>query len=783
MSRLIRCRERPSSSPRLSERAVISLSDRSYDLREYADGSGSQDVDRTALEAQRARLRAELDRSRYEAPEYAWLAERDVGYFGFLYDRRVYDPQRRLFPVDELVDRVRATYGALDSILLWTTYPRLGIDSRSQIDHLLGVPGGRPALRRLIDQFHSRDVRVLIPYLPVDVTRAADSSLPKESSRAATLRAYAAYAELVAELEVDGVFLDTAGAGDPAFRDALDRARSGVAMLTEYVPTEAQSAASCTAGTLPFEHRPNNLPLTWWGAVWQRPEDVPLDVVTMRWLEPRYSLTGNLGHYPIHDNQCPYVAADFFHGMGHQVIENLFGRTVTFSPEATRILRRSALLRRTYRAAFLDPGWQPYVPTLHPSLLAHRWHGSGYRVYTLFNASASAVGGDLLSIELDGGKPEIHDAWTGRAARARYVETGERRFMVISGTIDSQRCGCIVVAGAPAHNASGAGGNRVPSTVEAPLPQLPGVDTTDDPYLPIQQEPRFQTAQPPPLSRSYRRTDLPPESLFIPGGRYLFRIEGTHTVPEGGCYDYPDRGEHAARMVNVGALAVARTEVMNAAFADFLVATRYEPADPGSFLRHWERAGYDLTTDRAAAADRGAGAKPWEWRIPDGAESHPVVWVSLDDARAYAKWAGMRLPTEEEWQWFAGGPDQLRWPWGDEFDPDRCNGIDGTQGTNRDIIGAEGGPTAVDTYAAGATPTGILDLCGNVWELTESYRQTGYVRYVILKGGCHYRAGGSLWFQPGGAQPVPRHAKMLLLTPQTDRAATIGFRCVAELSV
>ena len=82
----------------------------------------------------------------------------------------------------------------------------------------------------------------------------------------------------------------------------------------------------------------------------------------------------------------------------------------------------------------------------------------------------------------------------------------------------------------------------------------------------------------------------------------------------------------------------------NAQFGEFLKATAYQPKHPENFLRHW--------TD----------GKP-----PAGREDHPVVYVDLDDARAYAAWAGKRLPTEEEWQYAAQGPNALKYPWGNEM--------------------------------------------------------------------------------------------------------------------
>src|SRR5688572_16609426 len=129
----------------------------------------------------------------------------------------------------------------------------------------------------------------------------------------------------------------------------------------------------------------------------------------------------------------------------------------------------------------------------------------------------------------------------------------------------------------------------------------------------------------------------------IPGGQYHYHA--THRWREGGFVLF-DAGP---REVEVRPFLMDRYEVTNADFRRFLDATGYQPAEPHSFLRHWS-AGYPV--ERA---------------------DHPVTWVSLDDARPYAGWAGKRLPTDIEWQWAAQGADGRRWPWGMDFDATACN--------------------------------------------------------------------------------------------------------------
>jgi hypothetical protein len=107
-----------------------------------------------------------------------------------------------------------------------------------------------------------------------------------------------------------------------------------------------------------------------------------------------------------------------------------------------------------------------------------------------------------------------------------------------------------------------------------------------------------------------------------------------------------------------------------------------------------------------------------------GKEDHPVCSISWDDAVAYAKWAGMQLPTEEQWEKAARGTDGREYPWGNEWQQ-YCNTMEAG------IIDT----TPVGYYSPfGDSPYGCVDMSGNVWEWTNSWYGDAYI-WRTLRGG------------------------------------------------
>ncbi len=130
---------------------------------------------------------------------------------------------------------------------------------------------------------------------------------------------------------------------------------------------------------------------------------------------------------------------------------------------------------------------------------------------------------------------------------------------------------------------------------------------------------------------------------------------------------------------------------------------------------------------RYVAATGRRAPSNWEGgRAPGKLLDHPVTGVSFFDAMAYAEWLGRTLPTEEQWEKAARGTDGRDYPWGDRFNVRNLNSR----------ASKLRGTSIVYRYPQGASPFGVMDLAGNVWEWTVSWFDLD-ADLKVLKGGCH----------------------------------------------
>ncbi len=269
-------------------------------------------------------------------------------------------------------------------------------------------------------------------------------------------------------------------------------------------------------------------------------------------------------------------------------------------------------------------------------------------------------------------------------------------------------------------------------------------------------------------------SEIPSEMILVPAGEF------TMGTPEGSD-GFPD--EHPERRIYLGAFLLDRFEVTNQDYAAFAHATGHRsPTHSNPDRTLWENG-----------------------RPMPGIENHPVVNIGWDDAVAYCRWSGKRLPPEAEWEKAARGTDARRYPWGNDWEFTRANSasfwakrtIEFSSGSDWDAfwVTGEGAHLAkkhgirgevltmpVGSFPQGASPYGALDMAGNVAEWVADWFDPTYYRNAPLtdpqgpsRGTIKAMRGGS-WLKPA----------MSLRTTDRDwgtidsRPSGAGFRCAKD---
>jgi formylglycine-generating enzyme required for sulfatase activity len=650
------------------------------------------------------RIRIGYNGARYDVPALKWTQSSFFQPQMMVEDRYFYDPVAHRYTVDRYLDDVEKRYGGIDAVLIWPTYPNMGIDNRNQDDMIRSMPGGVAGVRQMIADFHRRGVRVLFPMMMWDQgTRDPGMAWPDS------------IASLMAEIGADGINGDTQDGVPLAFSAAADKVGHPLAFEPEGGPADEALAWNV---------------MTW--GQYSYPF-VPM-VDKYKWLEPRHMV--NISDRWKRDKTDNLQFA-FFNGVGWESWENIWGIWNEVTPRDAEATRRVATLERALAPFLISPDWEPLSPMMRYGVYSSRWPLAQQTVWTIVNRNEYDVQGPQIELAWQDGM-RYFDLYHGAELKPEKNNNGRA---LLSFSIEAHGYGALLATPA----GPDAGIEKLMATMKELTAKPLASYSHEWKTLPQQIMPIVQT-KPPSAS--------PADMLKIPEGDFDFRvsgieIEGFDDIGVDVQYPWEDspRRFHDHPM-HVKSFWIDKYPVTNAQFKKFIDATHYRPQDELNFLRDW-------TNNNS---------------YPAGWDNKPVTWVSVEDARAYAGWAGKRLPHEWEWQYAAQSTDGRIYPWGNSWNAEAVPVPDKSR-TMR-------GPDAVDAHPQGASPFGVMDLVGNVWQWTEEF-QDEHTRGGVLRGGSYYQPQGSIWYFPQ-AYKLIEHGKLLMTSPSMDRSGGLGFRCVED---
>lgn len=653
-------------------------------------------------------VRMGYDDANYARQEFRWTQHNFLCAQMMVEERDFYDRKRGVYTVDRYLRGLKNEFGRVDSVLIWDTYPDLGVDNRNQFDRLRDLPGGIAGVKAMVSEFHRHGVKVLFPETPWDM-----------GTRNEGMPDWTAQAKLMAEVGADGLLGDTMDGVPGSFLTASEKVGHPLVLQPEGLPAEEALAWN---------------EMTW--GYWSYPF-VPM-VSRYKWLEHRHMpvLTSGGRHH------IAGIQAAFFNGAGYADQEDVIGIHNGFTPREREALRRVLAIEGANANLLVSSRWTPHSPMLRYGVFASEFPGKTQTLWTIINRNSYDVRGRQMTVPF---APGMHyfDLWHGLELTPE-IDPKKPKSATLTFTMQAYGFGAILAVR----------GREITPPIEALLARMHtwSRKTLDD----FSDRWTFLPQHIVDIPATIPVKTAPPGMVLIPGGSFDFKVQGVEVAGGdqiGVDVQYPwedSPRRYHDHVLSIRPFYLDRFPVTNAQFKRFLDATHYHPRDGHNFLRDWKNGDY-----------------------PAGWGQKPVTWVSLEDARTYSHWAGKRLPHEWEWQYAAQGHDGRIYPWGNQWEPSAVP-IPDKGRTLR-------GPDDVSAHPRGASPFGVMDMVGNVWQWTDEFEDP-HTRSAVLRGGSYYQPQGSMWYFPQTFR-LDEHGKYLLMAPSLDRSGTIGFRCVEDAGI
>ena len=297
------------------------------------------------------------DLSEYKREDLQWMNECVINDFAFLYGSESFDHETKRVNVKKIIEDGEK-FGGYDSVTIWNQYPRLGVDKRSQWDFYNDFPGGREALKEMVDEFHAHGIKVLLPYIPWD--RGYSESTETMGDE---------FAKIIADTGADGYQLDTCKDLPISFRKKLDNIRPGLLLQTQ---------------SHPYKRRPIEFITSSWDEFWYT--DPMPEINLFRFMIPEH-IAPVISRWLRNEDKDVVIKRCIFNAAPMVIWQDIFGRMLIFSDEQKAKIKEWKQLYLKHRDVYQGQNALPLYPVNEKYVYCNRFKNDAgdQTIYSIYN--------------------------------------------------------------------------------------------------------------------------------------------------------------------------------------------------------------------------------------------------------------------------------------------------------------------------------------------------------------------------------------------------------------
>eukprot|EP01084_Bolivina_argentea_P186941 322126_1 len=542
------------------------------------------------------------------------------------FDTYFYDIKTHQYTIDKYISFTNDQYNGVDAILMWATYPNLGIDDRNQFEMYASLPGSINALRNITNYLHEKyNVQVVFAYNPWD-TGTNYSGAPD----------YQTIAKFLNDTNADGFFGDCMHGVPEYFYDySIDTYNHPIAFYPENMDV---NITSINYDTLDFSE---------WNPTAKQPF-----LSTWKWFEPRHQSNY---YYGTAGEDGPGLQTVFFNAIGYSATQNGFGSYNKLVPRDAQQIKIITTILRFFgnkkRRIIQSQDMKPFIPIFpmqseYENIFANQFTVNEETLFLIVNRIESNMNNVTVRFNNTWNDNvdaiHIYDCYYGKEL-TKTVDTNQNTITIYID-IEGNGYSDILVTMNTTTN------DMQLSQFLTDMNQL-----TKLPLYSYSNEWNYLQQYMVKINETKLYETPPTKNMIsIPFGVHHFNASGTSVIagissgPVQYDFEMYYQSDHNQYMT-INKFFIDKYTVTCQEYQLYLNQSKYRPKNKYNYLKNWK---YDINTDT--------------YTYPNGYSNKPVTYIGIEEARLYCRFYGKRLPHSFEWQYAAQGNTTYLYPWGNE---------------------------------------------------------------------------------------------------------------------